>query len=361
MQNYLLLINLHDNEFNMHVETVTHKIFDMIESKFFTNKKQLVDTVSEVLHLQPSSIYKKIKGESSISLEEAEILAKHFRISLDEILGLSEDKIYFDFPALYGAVKDHRDFIDPIRQDLENLRLLNPIIYYSTKELPLFYYFLFPKLKSFKFYVFFNFNWRLDETIIKPYEENDYCFDEEFNKITRRILDLYSEINSIEIWTTSVLDNTFNQLRYLSEAGLIKSRVQALEILDDVDRLIDTIAEIIKSKNKSVLKDKNGGEPGSIELYNNEILHTNNIIYVKSTAHEAVYNTYDNPNFMRSISPVLCQFTNRWFERIIQNSVPVSFGNIKDQNAFISRTKEKSIRCRSNLNNIFDHRENPDL
>ncbi|MEO6190070.1 MAG: hypothetical protein ABIO44_06625 [Saprospiraceae bacterium] len=331
----------------MTYQPISNRIFSFIETKFFTSRKNLLDEIGKILNLQSASIY-KIHGPSSLSLEEAEILCRHFRISLDEILGIGDDKIYFDFPALYGSVANESDYLEPVKLDLEMIYRLDPLIYYATKELPIFYYLSSPNLVAFKFYVFNNFIWKAKSNDMLKFNANHYLDNSEFRKLVDNVLELYSTLNSIEIWNTSVLDNTFNQLKYFLDAGLMEDSKQAIAICDDLDKLIDKIAEMIKSKNKSVLK-KSKKDVGTFNLYNNEIAHTNNVIFVKSETRDAVYSTYDSPNFMRSISPALCEYTDKWFQKIILNSVPITNGNLKDQSYFIHKLKEKLKRTRNSI------------
>ncbi|NOT38184.1 MAG: helix-turn-helix transcriptional regulator [Saprospiraceae bacterium] len=335
-------------------QSVTTKIFQFIESKFFSEKKNMLDEVGELLHLQKSTVYKKMKGESTLSLDEAEILCRHFRISLDEVLGIADDKIYFDFPSLYGSVANEKEFLDPIRGDLEKLYRLDPIIYYATKELPLFYYFISPKLIAFKFNVFYNFVWKKKEDKLVPFDYSLFENNSEFISNVNKVLELYSSMNSIEIWNTAVLDNTFNQLKYFLESGLMVDPKESLLLCDELEKLIHILEQLIHSKDKSALR-KKSINTGKFELYNNEIAHTNNVIFVKSKTRDAVYCTYDNPNFMRSISPVLCEYTEKWFDKLILNSVSISNGNMKEQSQFINKLKEKLQRARLAIQSSLQH------
>ncbi len=48
----------------------------------------LIDAIAEVLSITNDSVYRRIRGEKPITLDEAAKLAAHFKISLDQFLWL---------------------------------------------------------------------------------------------------------------------------------------------------------------------------------------------------------------------------------------------------------------------------------
>ncbi|HRG32094.1 MAG: hypothetical protein JNK69_03470 [Saprospiraceae bacterium] len=330
-------------------------LFKTIESTYYKEKKNLVDDISELLHIQKSSVYKKIKGESAIGLEEAGILCAHYKISLDEILGLNENLINFDFPAIKGNVKNVNQFLQSLETDLQSLYRLDPTIYYATKELPMFYYCTSPKLAAFKFHVFYNTVWRDDKYQMISFDYSQYDNDDLFKRQIKNIVNLFMSVNSIEVWNVGILDNTLNQIRYFLESGLMKDPLASLDLCQELLLLVDNIEELCENSNKSSMK-KSDKLVGSFELYNNEIAHTNILAYVESKVMRCVYNTYDNPNFMKSYNPSLCDYTFKWFNRIIDTSAPLSKGNLKDRKNFINRLQEKIKRTIKFLEPIIDEK-----
>ena len=328
-------------------------LFKSIESNYYTEKKNLVDDVSELLHIQKSSVYKKIKGESAIGLQEAGILCKHYKISLDELLNLNENRIYFDFPAIRGNVKNVYDFLKSLETDLQNLYRLDPTIYYATKELPMFYYCISPKLAAFKFHVFYNTVWREDKYQMIPFDYIQFENDDQFKSQIKNIVNLYMSLHSVEIWNVGILDNTLNQIRYFLESGLMKNPLESIRLCEELLLLIKNIEELCENSNKSSMK-KSDRAVGSFELYNNEIAHTNILAYVESKSMRCVYNTYDNPDVMKSDNPSLCDYTSKWFNRIIDTSAPISQGNVRDRKMFINRLQEKVNRTLKTVELIIE-------
>lgn len=334
-------------------DKLTASIFQFIEQTHFAGKKEMVDKVSEILNLQKSTVYKKIKGESTLSPDEIAILGKNFQFSIDEILGFHHDRIYFDFPALNGEVNDVIDYLRPIHQNLLKARLLNPLIYYTSREIPIFYYYSSPRLSAFKFHVFYNINWRDDKFKMTSYDFNMYENFPDFKSLLKSIVSDYMSLDSIEIWNVSVVDSTLNQIRYFLEADLMCNPQEAILLHDELLNIIEKLIQCVEKSTKETFI------PGSIytgnlQLYNNEIAFTGNLIYLKSETINTVYTTFDNPNFLNSVNPRLCEYTDKWLQRIINNSIHITRGNVRDKSQFFNRIIEKVEKSKRLVQNWIE-------
>ena len=65
----------------------------------------LIDVIAEVLNITNDSVFRRVRGEKPITLDEAAKLAKHFKISLDRFLHLRNDS--FLFSGLLANESDH--------------------------------------------------------------------------------------------------------------------------------------------------------------------------------------------------------------------------------------------------------------
>ena len=61
-----------------------HLIFDQIKAK--TNNQISVHQLAGILHLSPSAIYKRLRGDRVLAFNELILLVRHFEISVDELL-----------------------------------------------------------------------------------------------------------------------------------------------------------------------------------------------------------------------------------------------------------------------------------
>ena len=65
----------------------------------------LVDEIAGVLNIGNDSVYRRLRGETAISISELKLLCDHFRISLDEVLQLKNDAVVFEVVHLRSIYK----------------------------------------------------------------------------------------------------------------------------------------------------------------------------------------------------------------------------------------------------------------
>ena len=299
-----------------------------VESHFKT-KNEMIDFLKERLSLGKSAIYKKLRGDTMLNLDELMILSESFNISLDEYFGNQEAFVPFSFPAIQS--KDQRQkFFHELLTDLESLSAKkNSKVYYTTRELPIFYYFIDKNLTLFKMYFFSLSAW--DPKNTPPFSLDTAHFFREEIETCEKMLHEYQQIPSTEIWNTYILDNTFQQIQYVLESGLFKDPGEALTLYEAMGDLLAALKKMVKQKRKSDYSGKQGAE---FNLYNNDIVHVNNTVIAISDQIKEVYTTFDNPNYLKCSHREFCDYAIDWFERLKNKSRPVSEGSERDQLGF---------------------------
>ncbi|MBK7231070.1 MAG: helix-turn-helix transcriptional regulator [Saprospiraceae bacterium] len=339
-------------------DKLTADIFSFIEKTHYVGKKDFIDDIAKLLNVQKSSVYKKIRGESALTPDDIAKLGKQYQLSLDDLLGLQQDRIYFDFPALNGVVKNVMDYLNPIEFNIKRVQMINPTIYYTSREIPIFYYYTSPKLAAFKFHVFYNINWRDEKFKMTSFQYTEYETNADYLQKIKSISDTYLGLNSIEVWNITVFDNTLNQIRYFLESGLMSQPEEALILHDEIKKLIEKLQEACDTNSKLPFARKLK-QAGELTLYNNEIAFTGNLIYVKSESIRTVYSTFDNPNFLNSFNPRLCDYTDKWLQRVINNSIRISGGNTREKNIFFHKILDKVERSRKLTESWLENNSNP--
>ena len=65
----------------------------------------LVDEMADLLGISNDSAYRRIRGDKQISLQEAQLICKHYQLSLDQLLGLESNSFTF-----YGNLVNRETF-----------------------------------------------------------------------------------------------------------------------------------------------------------------------------------------------------------------------------------------------------------
>ena len=108
--------------------------------------ENLVKYISSQLLLSDNAAYKRIKGITPFTLEEACVLAKHLGISLDALVQMSDDNFSFSFRAVGNNKIDPVSYLKNIAADSLKLDLSTAQIKYASNEFPITQYICFPKL-----------------------------------------------------------------------------------------------------------------------------------------------------------------------------------------------------------------------
>src|SRR5439155_13236880 len=105
--------------------------------------------IADALNVSNDSAYRRLRGETSISLDEAAALAKRFGISLEEISAGDREAILF----VRSTFREQSDFEIYLHKTEMFLKSFSEAKrkqgYYSAKDIPVFYFFQFPELAQF--------------------------------------------------------------------------------------------------------------------------------------------------------------------------------------------------------------------
>ena len=84
-----------------------------------TSHISLVDTVAELLNISYDSVYRRIRGEKPISLNELKILCEHFHLSLDQVLQFKTDTVVFNAPEINGSDPDFSEYLNGVLKQMK--------------------------------------------------------------------------------------------------------------------------------------------------------------------------------------------------------------------------------------------------
>lgn len=129
------------------------ELFRHIKSVLPSNLS-LADEIADVLNVSIDSAYRRIRGEKQISFEELQKLSNHYRLSVDKVLNLKTDSILFNGNFIQPGNFNFSKYLDDQYYYLHHIASFQQKeLYYFSKDIPIFYYYMFPELAAFKFFV----------------------------------------------------------------------------------------------------------------------------------------------------------------------------------------------------------------
>lgn len=293
---------------------------------------KLVDVLSETLSVSTDSAYRRIRNEKIITLDEVVKICEVFQISFDEILSeINHSRVSFTFD-FNNHTFDIYQYFETVLDNLNTLKQGNGEMYYSAKDIPVFHFFQFKELTTFKVYY-----WLKTMSNNNKIDTKEFSFDmmpAKIHEYTKRIYNTYTQVKSTEVWNYETIHSTTAQIRYYVQLGYI-SEEQALLLLDQLKEVLNHILQQTTLGYKYPFGlNPQKTEQNKYNFFFNEILAADNSIFATYGAKMASFKPHMLLNYMITFNQEYCKYTKSIFENVIKKSTPISEVNEKDRNIF---------------------------
>jgi len=319
---------------------IQKSFFNIIRNKIPKNVS-LVDEIADLLNISNDSAYRRLRAEKALSMQEIQLLCKHFMVSLDQILGLQSNTLVF-----HGALVDKNQFnfgiyLNEILLNVQRIaHLKDRVFYFEGKDIPPFHFFLFTHLAAFKYYF-----WQ--KHIIQDLGEGQREFQlaeylEPLQTTGQRIAELYATIPSVEIWHPDTINSTLRQIEFCRDSGYLKTDSSDLNLIyDELESLINHIESEATSGKKFIPGGVATSDGPDFKLHSNEVLLGHNTMLCDSPEQRFVYINHNVINFMITFDKQFTDYTYNSMQNIIRKSSLISGVNEKERNRFFSSLREK--------------------
>jgi hypothetical protein len=319
-----------------------------LQQQFFTLIKgklpshvSLADELAEKLDLSYDSVYRRIRGEKPLTINELQLLCKTYSISLDSVLSLQSDAVVFFAPDIN---KDAPSFYEYVNGMLLQLKHFNSkpgvLMRYFCKDMTFFLFFLYPEIAAFK--CFFYVKTMRNEGAYK--HKKFSLASSEFNayfEIGQQIIREYNKIPSIEIWNIESINSTLSQIAFYRDTGVFESREDLNRVIDTFEATIDHILMQLESGHKFMPGESDVNQRAALQFYNNEIVLGNNTILIESENNRECWITYNALNYMVTRDPRFCAKSFATFDNLLSRSTLISKTGEKERNKLFMQFKER--------------------
>ncbi|MDN3668269.1 hypothetical protein QWY93_02865 [Echinicola jeungdonensis] len=316
--------------------------FDQIKRKI-PKQTSLVDDISTHLNISIDSAYRRLRGEKEMSFSEIINLAKTYDVSLDSIVSNYFNEVSFTYHSFSDPGYTLKKYLESILGHLEFLKTSNERkqMIYLSKDFPIFHYFRYPKICTFKMYF-----WQRFILNDPNYTNTDYNFEvipKELLHLSNKIYGLYDEIPSIEIWNRETVNSTLNQIEFFHESGLFTNHQDVILLLEELILLLESIEKMAERGSKKQEDDKVENDSFSnYELHYNEVTIGDNTIFFKLGDDRKIsFITANVLNILKTTNERFCADVEAMLSNLLMKSTKISVSSQKIRTKFFKIQYDK--------------------
>ncbi len=320
------------------------KIDNLLQGQY-----SLPDEIAVALQISKDAAYRRLRGETTLSFDETVLLARHFNISLNDITGISEKSVIFNHGDFIDTIDDYRTYMKGSLEMLQSIvQQKDHMMYYSAKDVPVFYQFAFPELAAFKIYVWLKSVYGISK--INDQNYNVSMIPEDLLELASAQWEAFSRINSIEIWNDTTVMSFIKQIDYYYEAGLFSNREEALVICDRFHEMMKLIYKQALNGNKVHATKSEVYTSASYKMYYHEILIMDNHIVAEFNENRLFYFVpYAGVNYLSTSDITMGKKMKDYFLNQCKQSSLISDLSDKDRNKFFIRIKNRIDQVREKI------------
>lgn len=325
------------------------KLFQEIKLKLPPHLS-LVSAISELLDVSHDSVYRRIRGEKLLILDEIYKLSSHFNISLDKLFQVNNNTFLFNGRIINNSDFNYEEWLKLCVQHLQQIADNPPNqMYYLAKEVPFFYYFLIPEIAAFKSY--FIMKSVLDYEDLKTAKFSLADDFSHYYKWCKKISGLFSSIPSTEIWHVENIRSTLHQIEYYRETGSFESPDDVIILYDKLIELINHIEQQAESGKKLQLGQEPNTSDVAYKMYINELTMGDNMQLIQIANAQIAYVNHSTINFLTTFDEDFSNYTKNNIDTIANKSTPISVENQKDRLKFFNELRDKVLEAKKQLKN----------
>lgn len=333
---------------NINAITFQKELFRYIIVK--SGEKKAVNDLSELLHLNKSSVYNRINGTTLLKVDELLILLQTSGFQMDSYVFQRQQTTLFQFGFLDKRVQSCTEYLENI---LNIFKIYSNVpkmrVWFVVNTLPFFHLMNFRELALFKLFVYCRINWQLSYTENLIFDPDTFPERAVYDNLVKPILNLYSGLDTIEFWPDDLYLTTLKQIQYFNHSGQMKNLALLNTLHEQLDCLCEHQNKMAKEGRKWPINDRGQEKSGQFDLFHNEVASMNFTLLAESDLLKGVFTVYDDPNFMFNDDAKLFDYTLALMHRLRAKSTRISEESEQNRKAYFLNIKAEIGHFRQKL------------
>jgi len=312
----------------------------------------LVDEIAGILNISNDSVYRRIRGEKELSLDELKKICSTLKIPLDSFLHLQSSNLLFYSKYIKQENFDLKSYLEEMLQTFRNfLHFKEKELIYLTKDFPIYHYFMFPEIASFKYFF-----WMKTYLNFAEYQKKKFSVNlllDEIKETGMEISRIYTDIRSVEIHNPDNILTTLRQIEYYKDSHFFESMDELEQIYESLNNMIDHMEEQASAGKKFMKNTKPHKGSADYEVYVSDFFIGDNTQLVKLDGNIRCFKVHNGINYLTSTDKRYCDYTKKFMDTVISKSAYISFVGEKERNRFFNMIRERINAHRENRINTL--------
>ncbi|MDR0431093.1 MAG: helix-turn-helix transcriptional regulator [Tannerellaceae bacterium] len=321
------------------------KLFDIIKSRTSEQYRMSIE-LEEVLGVSQDAVYRRMRGDTELSLTEVSKLCKHYNLSVDKILNEEAESVntqnssFIYMPVNMTCQSSYINYIERLSKTLSALTSIkDKELFFTAQDIPFYHFLNQTDLLFFKLYVW------ADVINKEKVLYKEFCSKLDKKAILSIYEDMYRaymRIPSKEIWTEQTIDTILRLLMYYAEMNAFEDKQIIHELLNQLSDIINSISRFARNGFK--------GQDTPFSMYICSVDLENNFMLTRRGDKWTCMIKLYTVNSIATDNVLLCRETEQWINDLIGKSTMISGGSSqKNHFLFFQKCKDKIEELRINI------------
>jgi len=332
----------------MNATELQQQLFLAIKGKL-PRDASVADELAGLLDISTDSAYRRMRGEKTITFEELYTIAAHYRISLDQLMNIDTGAILFQ--GQYVNKKNFR-FEEYMTSVLQQMTYMNSFkekeFYWSCKDMLIFHHYVFREIAVFKWFFWLKTYFNFPEFEKRKFRFSDY--PDELFAIDQKVLNLYNEIPSVEIWNIETMSIILRQIEFYRDCQVFESDKDAYKLYEALGKLWNHLEKQASLGYKFTYGDPEQKPKAKFRMYFNEVMLGDNNSLVVLDGVKLSYIAHTTINFMITRDMVFNENMYNHLQNQMKRSTLISSVSEKERSKFFRIIRERISRRKDALN-----------
>lgn len=316
------------------VRDTQQTLFDQLKNNILGHSS-LIDIISDLLNISADGVYRRMRGDKLLDLDELIKICLHFNISLDGIIGIEKQSLQFNYvPLDLSNLETYKLYMKRLLANFLDLsKASEKEVFFTAVDIPMFHFLPYLELTLFKV-----FSWS-NSTEAFQGKFGEFCNlikDDELINIYKKLTAVYNSIPSVEIFTEGTFDAILRSIDYYFESGYFSSPDEALLLCN---QLLEMVTNINKWSIRGYKDELSTRVPYKLYLSDIE-LENNFVILRRGKTISCIIKLYTISS-MSTTDTDFCNESMKWINNTMNKSILISGGSQKESFKFFNLLTQK--------------------